>query len=427
MFSAEDESPTPTRNVDIDADSSGNWHARIASPWSEEHNAVYKSDSALPVPHHLNDFDENNYDKLDEAKCLLGHHRRQKHNSWFGQIDSPWLTQFDIDVSDVDADGGDAGSTTTTAAAPSPSPNLLAVGIAITPGSDSVKKKKNDAAAPSPWVSRFHITVEGADHPAYIPAPTYKSCHEVSHLHPVNQFDHLERGDITHLNSLGAARRKKHPWHPHIESNWLDDHSDDEEMIADWKSRFQPVNEFDPNLDVPDAQHEVHDLSLGAHRKRKHGSWHPTVEAGWMSAAEDVDGDAGDELDAFAVAHPINTHEPHDTDARPEDVDNHHLSLGAHRVEKHRWHPHVASGWLKEDSYPHPINDFTVFAGHGNALHPVHDMTLGGVRSKRHKSWRPIIDSPWLSDTDPQHVQEYDINLISPWLVDLEVYVQGRL
>ena len=265
----------------------------------------------------------------------------------FGQIDAPWLTHFDIDVSDVDADGGDVG---TAAPAPSPSPNLLAAGIAHRPGSDSVKK---NAAASSPWVSRFHIAVEGADHPAYIPPSTYKSCHEVGHLFPVNQFDHLERSDITHLNSLGAARRKKHPWHPHIESNWLDDHSDDEGMIAAWTSHFQPVNEFDPNTDDPDA-HEVHDLSLGAHRKRKHGSWHPPVEPNWMLTVTDADGDIDDEMEAFAVAHPLNTYEPHD--------DNHHLNLGAHRVQKHRWHAHVASDWLNEDSYPHPVNDFTVIA-----------------------------------------------------------------
>ena len=37
-------------------------------------------------------------------------------------------------------------------------------------------------------------------------------------------------------------------------------------------------------------------------------------------------------------------------------------------MQRHRWHAqrgwhaHVASGWLNEDSYPYPVNDFTVIA-----------------------------------------------------------------
>ena len=107
----------------------------------------------------------------------------------------------------------------------------------------------------------------------------------------------------------------------------------------------------------------------------------------------------------------------------PEHIDNHLLSVGAYRVKKHRWHPEIVSDWLKEDSYPHPINDFHIVLSHEKPLHPIHDMTTGGARAQRHRSWRAQVDSPWLDhDLDPGHVQEFSINMISPWLVDLEVH-----
>ena len=69
--------------------------AEVADSWEPTHAKLYATSSNYSVPSYVNTFDEQVLHAEDRTTSL-GHHRRQKHMSWFPQINSPWLTDSDV-------------------------------------------------------------------------------------------------------------------------------------------------------------------------------------------------------------------------------------------------------------------------------------------------------------------------------------------
>ena len=65
--------------------------AEVVDAWEEEaHGALYQTDSPFFVAAHVNRYDEQALHESDRT-TNLGQHRRQTHNSWAAEIESPWL------------------------------------------------------------------------------------------------------------------------------------------------------------------------------------------------------------------------------------------------------------------------------------------------------------------------------------------------
>eukprot|EP00035_Acanthoeca_spectabilis_P007034 m.131710 g.131710 ORF g.131710 m.131710 type:complete len:294 (-) comp13769_c0_seq1:118-999(-) len=219
----------------------GSWHATITSPWLTPDDD--EAGCALSVPHAQPDEtpDHFNPDKDDSTRIQMatqGAHRRGvRHNSWYGEIQSPWVTEFHIDVGELHT-GSTPSPTNTDEAGPAAlTDDATHLGVPMLNIGNERPKKAVDPEAL--WLQKWHVHVENVEtpHGDYTVGISHDSDMDISHLHPVNDF-HLERIDLRHMHqihehTLGGYRRQKHKsWHVEVKAQWIDEYhdaSDDEE------------------------------------------------------------------------------------------------------------------------------------------------------------------------------------------------------
>lgn len=196
--------------------------------------------------------------------------------------------------------------------------------------------------------------------------------------------DHHEvmgRVDPIHHQTLGGIRRLRHgSWAVAINSPWLDGKPATDSGKAG-PAKLEPkqkksrqvrtqkklVHTHDGrhSMLIAGDAHPIHDQTLGGQRAQKHASWRANIQSAWL----DSDDGADDEDDYTAPA-PL---PPHIAFANVKDMTS----------KEKRIMTHTEDGRM------------SLRKKKGGDYHPVHDLTLGGQRRQKHKSWSAVITSDW--------------------------------